>query len=292
MNYETNVPEEQGAACVEASDGKEPAVPKTKKTKKKLVFLIGAIVLVLALAVVGIVLLRGNGGTEATLEKQRLFAQGLLAASTDGKWGYIDKTGKYVINPQFDEASPFAENGLARVASGEKYGFIDETGKYVINPQFDWASFFAENGLACVNIDEKWGYIDKTGKYVINPQFDRAYSFQADIAVVQLGDKYGLINAKGEYIVNPKYTDMAHYTSNGYLYFADDDGKIGYLNTAGKEKIAAQFEYLSSYGTVGGFYADGYAVVRVGDALGVIDKTGAYLVNPQFDGLGYWSVDD
>lgn len=292
MNYETNVPEEQGAARVEASDGKEPAVPKAKKTKKKLVFLIGAIVLVLALAVVGIVLLRGSGGTEATPEKQRLFAQGLLAASTDGKWGYIDKTGKYVINPQFDVAGAFAENGLACVESGEKRGYIDKTGSYVINPQFDYAGAFAENGLAYVLDDEKCGFIDKTGKYVINPQFDVAYSFREDVAVVRLGDKYGLINAKGEYIVNPKYTDMAHYTSNGYLYFADDDGKIGYLNTAGKEKIAAQFDYLSSYGTVGGFYADGYAVVRVGDALGVIDKTGAYLINPQFDGLRFWSVDD
>ncbi|HDS29982.1 MAG TPA: WG repeat-containing protein, partial [Firmicutes bacterium] len=50
-------------------------------------------------------------------------------------------------------------------------GFIDKTGQYVINPQFDFAFDFSE-GLAPVKIAEKWGFIDKTGQFVINPQFD------------------------------------------------------------------------------------------------------------------------
>jgi hypothetical protein len=60
----------------------------------------------------------------------------------DGKWGYIDKTGKIVINPQFDNAWRF-NDGLAKVRFGEKYGFIDKKGKIVINPQFDgiWGEF-------------------------------------------------------------------------------------------------------------------------------------------------------
>ena len=82
----------------------------------------------------------------------------------DGKEGYIDKTGKIVINPQFDEAWTFSE-GLAKVKIGNKLGYIDKTGKYVINPQFDKAEKFS-NGLAKVDIGGNWGYIDKTGNYV------------------------------------------------------------------------------------------------------------------------------
>ncbi len=48
------------------------------------------------------------------------------------------KTGEWVINPQFGRASPFSE-GLARVRIGDadtgKYGFIDKPGKMVINKQ-------------------------------------------------------------------------------------------------------------------------------------------------------------
>jgi hypothetical protein len=37
------------------------------------------------------------------------FYEGLAVVRIGGKWGYIDRTGKYVINPQFDSAFPFFE---------------------------------------------------------------------------------------------------------------------------------------------------------------------------------------
>lgn len=40
-----------------------------------------------------------------------------------GKWGYIDKQGKMVINPLFDSTESFAE-GLAAVRNGDKWGYI------------------------------------------------------------------------------------------------------------------------------------------------------------------------
>ena len=85
---------------------------------------------------------------------------------------------------------------LARVRIGDsttgKYGYIDKTGKYAINPQFDVAGEVFVDGLTIVrtgdSVTGKWGYIDKTGKYVVNPQFDMAYGFMNDIAEVRIGD--------------------------------------------------------------------------------------------------------
>lgn len=52
----------------------------------------------------------------------------------NGKWGYIDKDGNVVINPQFGFTWDFSE-GLAVVRIGDeksgKYGYIDKTGKIV-----------------------------------------------------------------------------------------------------------------------------------------------------------------
>ena len=56
---------------------------------------------------------------------------------------------------------------ILKVVNG---GFIDKTGKIIITPQFDRISLFSE-GLACVKIGNKWGYVDKTGKIIITPQF-------------------------------------------------------------------------------------------------------------------------
>lgn len=95
------------------------------------------------------------------------------------------------------------------------------------------------------------------------------------------------------------YPDMSWTPFSGCLYFANDDGKIGYIDISGKEIIPAQFDYLDkfqysyySFGLAGNFYKDGYAIVRVGDKLGVIDKKGAYIANPEFDGLDTWSNKD
>ncbi|EAH9640326.1 WG repeat-containing protein, partial [Campylobacter coli] len=54
----------------------------------------------------------------------------------NGKYGFIDKNGEFVIKPNFDDAWYFRE-GLAKVGLNGKYGFIDKSGKIVIEPIFD-----------------------------------------------------------------------------------------------------------------------------------------------------------
>jgi hypothetical protein len=75
-----------------------------------------------------------------------------------------------VIQPRFHSVGSFRD-GLASVQlkDGDKWGFIDRSGKFVIPPQFDEipSSFF--NGLSVIRIGTKRGYIDKTGRYVWPP---------------------------------------------------------------------------------------------------------------------------
>jgi hypothetical protein len=52
---------------------------------------------------------------------------------------------------------------LAKVTVNGKWGFIDKTGKVVILLMYDFAGIFAE-GLACVELDGEYGFIDKAGK--------------------------------------------------------------------------------------------------------------------------------
>ena len=126
--------------------------------KRTFVLIVAAVVAVVACS-------SGNDGkNKEKKEKEKT----LYVAVEGGKCGFIDKTGKMVIEPQFDVASEFRE-GLAAVRIGSfetgKVGYIDTEGKFVINPIYDDAYDFSE-GLSRVRIGDintgKWGYGDRT----------------------------------------------------------------------------------------------------------------------------------
>src|SRR5215204_6073794 len=93
----------------------------------------------------------------------------LARVNYQGKYGFIDRKGEFVVIPQYDFALSFSE-GLAAVESDGKYGFINPKGELVIGFQFDDAHWFDE-GMVAVKKNAKYGFIDKTGKLVIDYRF-------------------------------------------------------------------------------------------------------------------------
>ncbi|UTO05091.1 WG repeat-containing protein [Moraxella sp. FZLJ2107] len=64
------------------------------------------------------------------------FNEGLLAVSDNvGQWGFVDKAGKQVILPQYQEVRSFSE-GMAGVMKDGVWGFIDKNGNAVIDFQY------------------------------------------------------------------------------------------------------------------------------------------------------------
>ena len=62
-----------------------------------------------------------------------------------------------------------------------KWGLIDKTGAWLIEPKIDYVDAFRD-GIAKVVIDGKCGYIDKTGTWIIEPKFDDAKDFVDGVA--------------------------------------------------------------------------------------------------------------
>src|SRR5215831_14625039 len=107
----------------------------------------------------------GCGNSREQRAGQQL--SGLFLVHQDGKTGFVNKSGKVEIAPQFANAAPFSE-GLAVVQIGNRAGYINEQGRIVINPQFDSGAPFSE-GLAAVRVGNAWGFIDKKGDMVVQP---------------------------------------------------------------------------------------------------------------------------
>jgi hypothetical protein len=172
------------------------------------------------------------------------FSEGRCAVeNNEGKWGFIDKEGKITINYQFTKTGERFINSKAVVYLEDKAGVIDETGKFVINPQFSSISCDGENYL--IEQDQKWGWCDKDGKIIINPQFGKAFPFTGNkLAAVQSGKSWGYIDIEGKIIINPQF-DMA-LPYNGKLAVVLSSGKVGFIDAEGKYLINPQFDDVSS----------------------------------------------
>jgi len=84
----------------------------------------------------------------------------------NGKYGFLDTSGKRVVGPHFDSLGPL-KNGLAaaqrKQRTGKFYGYIDLTGRYAIPPLFTWAANFQEE-RALVRQDGFMQFIDTKGE--------------------------------------------------------------------------------------------------------------------------------
>jgi len=209
--------------------------------------------------------------------KVRIFKDGLAAyciRTDEGlKWGFIDKRGKVVINPQFEECDDFYE-GLCAVGNNDyEWGYIDKNGKLVMNYQFDRATRF-NNNRAIVLLNDKWGVIDNEGKYVINPQFDNLICDGDKYLCYQSG-KAGWCDTEGRFIINPQF-DRASMFSGTKLAAVLMSDKFGFIDDEGKILINPQFEEAFAFNGK-------LATVRSGDKYGFIDRSGDYIINPQFE---------
>lgn len=207
----------------------------------------------------------------------------------DGKWGYIDSTGKIVIKPQFAWAEEFSEGLAAFENEDGKHGYINETGKIVIEPKFDnWTAF--SEGLAAVSIDFEWGYIDKTGKWIIPPQFAVGRPFSDGLALVGVPlngkvsfppgpVKHVFIDKTGKVVIDAK-DDILNGT------FSESVGTAQFINNHGVTavlidktgKVIANVEGIETDG-----FSEGLVPAKKSGKWGYMDATGRFVIEPQYE---------
>ncbi|WP_085828963.1 WG repeat-containing protein [Clostridium massiliodielmoense] len=92
--------------------------------------------------------------------------------------GLINKTGKILTNPQFDEPINFI-NGFAIVSKQGKFGVLDTKGNYKIPVKYDEIKHIYKN-YYIAKLDNKWGVIDINNKVVKEFGYDNAIVVNLD----------------------------------------------------------------------------------------------------------------
>jgi tetratricopeptide (TPR) repeat protein len=114
-------------------------------------------------------------------------------AIRDGDVVLLDATGKVVKKTGFEKAMPFVDDSYAAVLENGAWGFVDKSGKFAIEPQYEEARSFS-NGFAAVKKFGKWGFINVENKMLIEPVFEDAKDFSSEGSVfVRQGDNWTLL---------------------------------------------------------------------------------------------------
>lgn len=222
--------------------------------------------------------------------------------SVAGKSGYgcglIDKDMHFITPMKYDDVDDFAEGkAIARLGEEwfiiDKYGNESELGGAGNSERYKKVKGFSD-GMCMVSTSDidwmqlashsdyepgVWGFVNEKGEEVISPQYIFANDFQGGIAIV----------AKGEWSIYPKWDDehdQCRYWSEEELWGGIDkrgnevipfifDEIVAYM-VYEKEDISKRGEIYKAH--VGG-WENGY--------WGIIDRKGKWIVQPQFEDIGF-----
>lgn len=234
----------------------------------------------------------------------------------NGQWGVISKSGKIVIEPNFDDIFIY-RNGTIKTTSGSNTSYYDSNGRALLNFDPNKPTVFDEDGFAEYRLGGKAGLLDRSGEWKIKPTFSYAYRFgpamqyivhyNGGVGVIdisnnrwvipnnfqyidKLGDNglavankkglKGFIDQNGNWVLNPgSFEDISSFNEYG-LALAKENGKCGFINSKFEWVIKPVSEEKYCFQR---FDEAGLFKYTVGGKIGLMDKQGTVTVAPQFD---------
>ncbi|WP_010243902.1 WG repeat-containing protein [Acetivibrio cellulolyticus] len=203
----------------------------------------------------------------------------------NGKWGYIDKSGKIVVEPTYSDAKLF-KYGVGAVLMkddlGERWGLIDKTGKVVLDLAYDSIEESTEHFYR-LKLKKKWGYYNVYSHKVITPIYSAATDFSEGMAGVYTDSSYkAYINRSGNEII-PIFciSDRLSYFSECvvFLSLVNEDYTYTKLIVDQQNKTLIDFDKLGLVPLFDEFH-DGLFPVLIPDKdnvngqVGFINKSG------------------
>ncbi len=214
----------------------------------------------------------------------------LARARLGGKFGFVDRTGSWVVKPRYDQVGHFSGE-MAWVKQGDRFAFMNEKGTEVFTIEKAEVGGLFWNGIAPVRVGEHWGYVDKTGRWVHQPQCDEIDTLTDSLQIVVKNKKRGLINQTGKLVCPIKYDWISELGDSGLgvVQIGHDEFQMqrGVIDKTGRfllEPIAGRdFHTVNLKGE-----SDQKIFPRLKNRVwGFTDNHGKVVIEPQFDSIDF-----
>jgi hypothetical protein len=230
------------------------------------------------------------------------FDSGLLPSSRDGRWGYVDRDGKWAIEPQFDLAFPF-QYGVAMVWRFPRLGttisltdddfqtgLIDTRGRSVAEFAYEPVVPLGDGRFAAT-VNSRYGLRDADGRWILPPRFyalaDEAGPLHGPGTFADTGlypaavlaphhwsvlDARGGVTASGDF----EWVEKLHAQAGGPdRFLVRQEGLYGIADAGLKLRVEPQYEEIEEA-------EDGLLEVKLNGKVGCIDVAGSTVVALEF----------
>jgi hypothetical protein len=172
------------------------------------------------------------------------YGEGILAfqKSIDGKWGYMDESGKVLIEPTFTGTQPFVEGKAIVNVEHNHYGLIDRQGKFIIKPQYTSLINLGENRYALGKAQDpkrpylfqKYAIADSNGHIYTGFIYNGVSHFKDGIASAYNDEMTFFIDKRGQRLNHlPKVQGSGSLEFDKSLIKGDIDFRIFYFDKKG-----------------------------------------------------------
>ena len=146
--------------------------------------------------------------------------EGTGAVKKGSKWALIDRNGELVTDFIYDEVLQNSKgicsaNKRVAVRQGDAFFLVDTKGERVSEQDYENMKAFEEESMCAVCIDGKWGYIDKDGNLKLACSYEDAKSFTNGYAAVKKNGSWGDIDENNYMTIRPSFEDAGLMTENG-----------------------------------------------------------------------------
>lgn len=194
-------------------------------------------------------------GVQVSIDGEPLFAM-----RKSGLWGYVNRAGEWIIEPQWPQVRPFSEGRAVVRVDDTWFRVIDRNGAYISEARFHAAGSIGgrpvspvgdfSQGCAAVEsfgaAQQPW-YLTRSGETWLKEEppsglpegaqvtrFGNFHEGKAWFAArIDKGWKYGWINADGEVVIAPTFADAGNF-SEGLAPAAADRNNRGYIDAEGR----------------------------------------------------------
>lgn len=262
--------------------------------KKVFAVIIAIVVIIMFIFIIKGLLTKNN-------ENGKITSKSYFSVYKDNKWGVINSSGNYIIDPSYAEMILIPNNKVGVFIVTYDIDYENETYKTkvlneknqqifteyehveAITNQDKTGSLWYEDNVLKVQKDGKYGLINFNGKEILETEYEEIIPIEniKNSFKIKKDGKSGIVDSDGKVVVEPQYIDidvLGKDNKTGFI-IKEDSGKYGIIDYSNNQVLEAQYDYIEKI-----YKNDLYVVITEGKQK-LVNRKGEDILTAGFNSI-------